>query len=288
MLIRTKKHKRIIARIILPMLLVAGVGVLSPTVSEASFLGGILGGIFENGSDSSNGKIKKQLNKPLSEADKLLFYALRNNDWELANRALQEGADVNAYNEDVGLPIDQVLSSTGNYEMIEWLIQNGADPEGWIDFTNGNKGTTHYYIFRSRAADIPFWIDHGIDPNIKNSAGITPINAVLNIAETSGTFQEQLQAIKYLVEHGADINHKTPNGFFNIHTGTWSNETPLMWAADKGWVELTQYLLDAGADPNIRGMDNNKQTALDVAMSRDRQSIVKILIQHTKRTPTKE
>ena len=49
----------------------------------------------------------------------------------------------------------------------------------------------------------------------------------------------QLNAVKYLVEHGADVNAKDNLG-----------RAPLSFAAERGNLELVKYLVDHGADVN--------------------------------------
>lgn len=55
----------------------------------------------------------------------------------------------------------------------------------------------------------------------------------------------------WLLAHGADANLQ------------WYNKTLLMWAAEKGWLEMVQLLLDYGADSKIRIYEI---TALDYAI----------------------
>ncbi|ORX65883.1 ankyrin, partial [Anaeromyces robustus] len=45
--------------------------------------------------------------------------------------------------------------------------------------------------------------------------------------------------VKYLIEHGADINKENEDG-----------KTPLFWACESGNEDLVKYLIDLGADIN--------------------------------------
>ena len=63
--------------------------------------------------------------------------------------------------------------------------------------------------------------------------------------------------IKLLLENGADINAKDGVG-----------NTPLMWAANKGYLEIARFLVENGADIDAR--NNANWTALISAMQSDR------------------
>ena len=53
--------------------------------------------------------------------------------------------------------------------------------------------------------------------------------------------QKKFEAIDLLIEHGADIDAQNADG-----------RTPLMLASVKGDTELVDYLLDYGAERNIK------------------------------------
>ena len=86
-------------------------------------------------------------------------------------------------------------------------------------------------------------IDCGLDPNIKDNSGWTP----LHYAAEGG----HLDVVKLLLERGADPNVKDKAG-----------DTPLHNAAKKCHVDVAGVLLDYGADPTIR--DNEGRTPLEI------------------------
>ena len=128
---------------------------------------------------------------------------------------------------------------------------------------------------RCRLSDIPFWVEHGVDPDkTKDNFGRKLINNVYDPYNKSR--DECFAAIKYLVEHGVDVNYKAP--MYNIHTGLGSEWTILHHAARCGDTELVQYLLDHGANPKIKAQG---ETPLDIAMKYNCQECVKLLLKYT-------
>ena len=73
--------------------------------------------------------------------------------------------------------------------------------------------------------------------------------------------------IKYLIEHGADINKENNNG-----------GTPLMFASKNENKTLIKYLVDHGANVNIK-LDNGK-TILFNPCELGNKTLVKYLVKH--------
>lgn len=79
-------------------------------------------------------------------------------------------------------------------------------------------------------------LDAGADPNFADEDEITPLLATLSGEED----REAVERItRSLLRAGA-----------NIHLADFKGQTPLMLAADYGYVELAQYMLEMGADVN--------------------------------------
>lgn len=97
----------------------------------------------------------------------------------------------------------------------------------------------------------------GADINARTPDGDTALILV-------GWATTNLDFIRWLVEHGADVDMANSNG-----------DTPLMDAARLGKTEILQYLLAQGANPSLA--NNGGATALDLARARRRDVIVGIL-----------
>ncbi|MBN1824204.1 MAG: ankyrin repeat domain-containing protein [Endomicrobiales bacterium] len=77
-------------------------------------------------------------------------------------------------------------------------------------------------------------------------------------------YENRTNIVKMLVDAGADVSIQTPNGV-----------TPLMTAAYNGNEEAVKILLKANADKSVK--DKNGHTAIDFAISKNFQSIVRLL-----------
>ena len=94
-----------------------------------------------------------------------------------------------------------------------------------------------------------------VDPNIKNEYN----NTVLYIASRNGN----LNMVKYLVEHGADVNIQNRWG-----------ETALYQASNRnGHLDIIRYLVEHGADVNIK--DEDSKTVLHWSKTKDVKDLLK-------------
>ena len=80
-----------------------------------------------------------------------------------------------------------------------------------------------------------------------------------------------LKAVNYLVEHGADIEHRD---FFGIEHRDFFGNTPLCTAAESRSLEMVIYLIGHGANVNSEG------TPLHCAVKYGSLEIVKYLVEH--------
>lgn len=73
-----------------------------------------------------------------------------------------------------------------------------------------------------------------------------------------------IDAVKHLVEKGADVNAKDSGGATALHLAAWKNHTP-----------IALYLLENGASGGA--MSNDGMTPLDVAMMRENKEIAEAI-----------
>lgn len=86
--------------------------------------------------------------------------------------------------------------------------------------------------------------------------------------------RQRFDVADYLIDQGADINHKRPAQ----HTpDTTHGQTPLWWAANHGHMALAQKLLGKGADVNTA--DHHGSTPLTTAASSGHLEMVRFLVE---------
>ncbi|WP_438465113.1 ankyrin repeat domain-containing protein [Marinomonas sp. PE14-40] len=151
-----------------------------------------------------------------------------------------------------------------------------------------------YAALRGNATALVELLDSGIEPNIKNELGCTPLMAAahdgrtecirilisrganVNASDKSG-FTALSNSIQHstmettclLIENNADINHITQSGFSPLMFVPYNNYP----VTDK--IELAKYLLGKGADINAK--DDSGLTALDHAKKKDCQYLYEAL-----------
>lgn len=95
--------------------------------------------------------------------------------------------------------------------------------------------------------------------NKRNAHGDTPLHR----SAENGC----LEAVVYLINHGAAVDAKTND-----------NDTPLHLAALEGHCEIVEYLIKNGAKIDLKGDD--EETALHCAVENDHLQVVKTLLKH--------
>ena len=79
------------------------------------------------------------------------------------------------------------------------------------------------------------------------------------------------------------MNILLSTGQVDIDARDETGESPLMWLARSGSKELTQLLLDVGANSDLK--DWQGQTALDKAVENGREDVIKLLRVASDRDP---
>lgn len=155
-----------------------------------------------------------------------LIDAVRNNNIREAEAFLQNGADVNLYDDDS----DNVLINAAMYasvECMQLLLQHNADPNAANRF-----GQRPLMLCTNSLDKMKLLLRYGAKINDTARSG----NSALLMACTgSGKYP----AVKWLIENGADFTAKR-----------WTKETALMRAARFSDTMTINLLLDKGLDIN--------------------------------------
>ncbi|MFC1604420.1 ankyrin repeat domain-containing protein [Planctomycetota bacterium] len=183
---------------------------------------------------------------------------------EIAELLIQKGVDVNA---GPWTPL-HVAARSRNRDIAELLIQNGADVNA-----KDHKGETPLYtaIRKKDLGVTQLLISKGANLKVKNNNGYTPLceapfagKDILDLILAKGEYPDtiyltackgDLNGVKIWVDRGTDVNRKDEFGL-----------SPLHWAVSVGSRDVTDYLIDVGANPNV---EDDKQGATPLMLAHD-------------------
>ncbi|MFS0764295.1 ankyrin repeat domain-containing protein [Peribacillus phoenicis] len=170
------------------------------------------------------------INAQDSEGRTATMIATYNNDVETAKILIEAGADVNIQDDMKNSPF-LYAGAEGYIEILKVAIEAGADPT----ITNRYGGTAlipaseHGYVEVIKE----LLTKTDIEVNHVNDLGWTALLEAIILNDGDG---KQQQTVQLLIDYGADVN--IPDN---------SSMTPLQHAREKGFKEIEQILLTAGA-----------------------------------------
>lgn len=231
-----------------------------------------------------------QNNKRLVEGPSALVLATGNAHFDLAALLLDRGADPNlsaggrtALHEITwvrrpgfgeNMPAPPGSGHMDSLELVRKLVAHGADLNARmtknpdlgmnISETNLTRTGATAFMMAARAADVELMrllVELGADPSIPNKDNTTPLMAAAGVGnrlpgEDPGTESEVLEALKFLLDLGADVNAVDNNG-----------ESALHGAAYRFLPSAVHFLAEHGARVEMWGLQKNRkgQTPLNIA-----------------------
>ena len=150
------------------------------------------------------------------------------------------GADVNATQGDGTTALHWAVYKVDR-ELVTELLKSGANP----DVTN--KYGSSPLAEAAKLGNLELvrqLLDAGANVESPNADGETALMLAARIGS--------LDVAKLLVERGADVNA----------TEAWRDQTALIWAVDNNFPELTQFLIDNGANANARASANDWESQI--------------------------
>lgn len=220
-----------------------------------------------------------------------LCLALAHNQPKVAWQLLKKGADINTVvcgntiecrNES---PLYLALMYNHS-DIAVWLIQNGADIH---QETSDQYTALHCAIEKKNRVATELLIKAGAKVNHADTSSWTPLH------RSCKGFPDM---VPLLIEHGADPNVKTKDGWNSLEIALWYNNekagvilvkngadvkkqtsyknyTPLHIAVEKNYEQLTHALIERGAD--ILAINSDGETPLDIARNNN-SGLVQILM----------
>jgi ankyrin repeat protein len=220
-----------------------------------------------------------------------ILLAIINSHYDVAAFLLDQGADPNIADEvgrtplyaavdmhtlpDSNLPWPSELNSQlSSLDLIQALIAHGANVNAQLKKQQPYRskvdrgadtmlGTGATPLLRAaKAGDtevVKVLLAKGADPKLTTKFGMTPLMAAAGLGtkeeDTTGrkkTEPEAIASIKLCLDAGVDVNAADNQG-----------ETALHGAAQKGWDQVVQFLVDHGAKLDVK--DKKGRTPLDAA-----------------------
>uniref|UniRef100_A0A1I8BTT7 ANK_REP_REGION domain-containing protein n=1 Tax=Meloidogyne hapla TaxID=6305 RepID=A0A1I8BTT7_MELHA len=223
----------------------------------------------------------------------LILAATRGHE-EVCRLLIEGGAQVDAQADRTKDTALSMSCSGGRSNVVALLLKHGANKEhrNLSDYTPLSLAASGGYVDA-----IQLLLTHGAEINSRTNSklGISPlmlsamngheeatrvllesgsdINAQIetnkNTALTLACFQGRVEVTRLLISHGANVEHRAKTGL-----------TPLMEAANGGYVEVGRVLLQANADVNTTPVPTSRDTALTIAADKGHHAFVALLLDY--------
>lgn len=190
-----------------------------------------------------------------------------------------------------GRPDRRSTDKTSALDVVKLMLKAGANPNLQLKLTPPYRArpqdrgcdrmltTGATALLRAaKTFDVPamkLLLEHGARWDLPNESGVTPIMAAAGYGSiecdirvygnhymSSDVQQKSIDALKVLLNAGADVNARTTGGRFGHGPG----QTALFGAAFWGWNDVAKFLAEHGA--KIDAKDDKGKTALDAALGR--------------------
>jgi ankyrin repeat protein len=204
---------------------------------------------------------------------------------EIVTELVNHGADVNAKSSDSRTPLLIASSRYGAAPVVKFLLDHGANPSAHSPALVGEMTPLAEAAYGGDAVILRMLIARGADvkaagPNPLGFAIVSRcsncIDLLMGSADKKGLSLQALldspplndtRAVNSLLEHGADVNAKDPDG---------NTLLMLVSACDDASVDTVKRLIAGGADVNEK--NPHGQMAIDFARARGKTAVVDLLV----------
>ncbi len=220
---------------------------------------------------------ERHIAKGVNSGTSALILAVENGHFDLAVQLLKAGADPNDQrsgytplhtltwvrkpNRGDGEDGDPPPIGSGkrtSLDFVRELVKYGADVNARLKRGRSGRGRINQrgatpFLMAADTADVPLMkllVELGADPLLPNADGATPLMAAAGLGtyapgEEAGTEAEALEAVKFLLKRGGDVNTVDKN-----------DETAMHGAAYKSLPKMVAFLAEAGADIKLWNRKN--------------------------------
>jgi ankyrin repeat protein len=223
--------------------------------------------LLDHGADPNVGNESDQGSTPLHQVS----YGKSNSQEHgvgIARLLLERGADVNARKKDMTTPLHSAAFK-GRLEIAQLLLDHGANAKA----ENESRSTVLHVVsageYDSQEQGVGIarlLLKHGVDLHAQNKYHYTALS--------SAVFNESLEIVRLLLDHGADPNVESDSvGSTPLHQVSYGKSN-----SQELGVDITRLLLERGADVNARRKDMT--TPLHLAAFKGRLEIAQLLLDH--------
>ena len=214
---------------------------------------------------------------------------------EIVRLLLANKADPNVLDTKDGRSPLYLASTSGNFDIARILLEGSADP----NFTE-DVPALHVAAGYNRLKMVQLLLDHGANIEGLSSEGLTPfLNSI---------FHSHLPMVKLLHKRGANAGSESRDGIKALHLACFKGSkaivtflirigqdvqeaampggfTPLHIAAEQGFWEIMEVLMQAGASLDLQTVNANAQTPLVHAVFGGRADVVERILKVPGQTP---
>jgi ankyrin repeat protein len=173
---------------------------------------------------------------------------------EVVGLLLEEGANVNARDEDTWTPLHRG-AQYGHIGVVRLLLEKGANIN--VQTVRTRQTALHLATREGHVEVVRLLLDKGANVSAQKDHGST----LLHFATRFG----HIDAVRVLLEKGANVDQTDDDGLTSLHT-----------AANSGRVDVVALLLEKR--PNVNARDKGRGTPLHYAASRGFVDVVRLLL----------
>eukprot|EP00939_MAST-03C_sp_MAST-3C-sp1_P002369 g2369.t1 len=219
------------------------------------------------------------------QAKKALMKAINEGNAQTTAKILQEYPALKDTRDAYSVSILHVAAGSGDKDLLQAIIEGGADLDISIDMRGGHReGDTplHFAIVEKRSEIVRMLVGAGASISVENKGGLAPLHMAAGVGaveamrillDAGASLYEQASnrykslpihlaaastnpgAIRELASRGSPVNVPNAYGMYPIHA-----------AAMAGSVESVSVLVEYGVDPTLRNREG--RTALELAEDR--------------------